>query len=220
MNLFKFPFSFVAGTKAKAEEVNANFGAAEDEINDNLRPGLFTAGDLKATARSAAPDGWLMCEGQAVNRATYKSLFEAIGTTYGKGDGGTTFNVPDLRGRVPVGVDGAAGRLSANDALGNAGGEEKHQLAEGEMPAHHHFNNFNSSANGSDHTHQSAGWSGTRHEGTGAAYPNMNSGANSVTTGESGSHVHAVTGDTDTRGSSQAHNNMQPFQVVSWMVKT
>jgi microcystin-dependent protein len=76
----------------------------------------------------------LLCDGSAVSRSTYSDLFDAIGTTYGAGNGSTTFNVPDLRGRVPVGVDGTAGRLSANDALGNSGGAEKKTLGVTEIP--------------------------------------------------------------------------------------
>lgn len=57
----------------------------------------------------AAPTGWLLCQGQAINRATYAVLFAAIGTTHGAGDGSTTFNVPDMKGRVPVGVGQGAG---------------------------------------------------------------------------------------------------------------
>lgn len=67
-------------------------------------------------AGAAAPSGWMLCYGQAVSRTTYAALFTAIGTAYGVGDGSTTFNLPDLRGRVPGGKDdmggSAAGRLA------------------------------------------------------------------------------------------------------------
>lgn len=56
-------------------------------------------------AGSTAPSGWLLCFGQAVSRTTYASLFAAIGTAFGVGDGSTTFNLPDMRGRVPGGKD-------------------------------------------------------------------------------------------------------------------
>jgi hypothetical protein len=62
------------------------------------RPGM-----VAAYAGSSAPSGWLLCDGTAVSRTTYSALFAAIGTSYGAGDGSTTFNLPDLRGRVPVG---------------------------------------------------------------------------------------------------------------------
>lgn len=85
---------------------------------------------------AAAPAGWLLCDGAAVSRSTYAGLFAAIGTTWGVGDGSTTFNVPDLRGRAPIGVGTGAG-LTAR-ALAAQVGAETHQLTINEMPAHTH----------------------------------------------------------------------------------
>lgn len=104
------------------------------------------AGCVMPYAGATAPDGWLLCAGQAVSRATYADLFAAIGTAYGPGDGSTTFNVPDLRGRVAAGRDDMggtdAGRLTGGVAnrtvLGGAGGAATHTLTTGEMPAHTH----------------------------------------------------------------------------------
>ena len=62
------------------------------------------AGRIEAYAGATAPTGYLLCDGTAVSRTTYATLFAVTSTTYGIGDGSTTFNVPDLRGRVPVGV--------------------------------------------------------------------------------------------------------------------
>ena len=76
-------------------------------------------------AGAAAPDGWLLCQGQAVSRTTYAQLFSVIGTTYGSGDGSTTFNLPDMRGRVAVGSD-------AN--LGAKAGAKTHALTNAELP--------------------------------------------------------------------------------------
>jgi microcystin-dependent protein len=84
-------------------------------------------------AAASAPTGWLLCDGSAVSRTTYAGLFAILSTTYGVGDGSTTFNLPDLRGRFPVGKN--AGTFSA---LGGTGGEETHTLTVPEMPAHTH----------------------------------------------------------------------------------
>jgi microcystin-dependent protein len=96
------------------------------------------------------PTGWLLCDGRAVSRADYLSLFNAIGTTYGTGNGTTTFNLPDLRGRVAIGVDGtgADSRIedSFADTLGLSGGEDKHLLTTPEMPVHSHGGNTDSSS--------------------------------------------------------------------------
>ncbi len=64
---------------------------------------VLPSGTVNAFAGSAAPSGWLICDGSAVSRSVYSVLFGVIGTTYGAGDGSTTFNLPDLRGRLPVG---------------------------------------------------------------------------------------------------------------------
>ena len=80
------------------------------------------AGEVIPWAGSAAPTGWLFCHGQAISRTEFADLFTAIGTTYGAGDGSTTFGLPDLRGRVVAGRDNmggtAAGRLSQSGIVG------------------------------------------------------------------------------------------------------
>lgn len=82
-----------------------------------------TTGDIKARALSTVPAGWLECDGAAVSRTTYAALFTAIGTTYGAGDGSTTFNLPDLRGEFIRGWDHGRG-VDAARALGSAQADE------------------------------------------------------------------------------------------------
>ncbi|MCC6798319.1 MAG: tail fiber protein [Candidatus Hydrogenedentes bacterium] len=93
-------------------------------------------------AGAAAPSGYLACDGSAVSRTTYSDLFEAIGTTYGAGDGSTTFNLPDFRRRVAMGSGGTAVSGPAN-TVGATGGAETHTLSIAEMPAHTHDVYFN-----------------------------------------------------------------------------
>lgn len=83
---------------------------------------------------ATVPTGWLLCDGTAVNRSTYAALFTAIGTTYGVGDGSTTFNLPDLRGRVPVGLNTSGLFVTRGAALG----AETVTLTTAEMPIHTH----------------------------------------------------------------------------------
>jgi microcystin-dependent protein len=71
--------------------------------------GGMPSGAMVDFAGATAPTGWLLCDGAAVSRTTYAGLFTAIGTAYGAGDGSTTFNVPDLRGRIGVGKDDMGG---------------------------------------------------------------------------------------------------------------
>ena len=84
---------------------------------------------------STAPTGYLLCDGSAVSRTTYADLYTAIGTTYGVGDGSTTFNVPNVKGKVPVGRDNGD---TSFDTLGETGGEKTHTLTIAEMPSHTH----------------------------------------------------------------------------------
>ena len=103
------------------------------------------AGAVSPYAGSTAPTGWLDCDGAAVSRTTYATLFTVVSTTYGVGDGATTFNVPDLKGRVPVGKEASQTRLTSaacgitSTTLGNAGGS---QLTE----SHNHSQNAHSHA--------------------------------------------------------------------------
>lgn len=103
---------------------------------------VWSPGDVKTSMVNVAPAGWLICFGQAVSRTTFAALFAAIGVTFGAGDGSTTFNLPDARGRGLIGLDNlggvAAGRLPAALALGWAGGDATHLLATPEMPLHGH----------------------------------------------------------------------------------
>ncbi|WP_051263691.1 phage tail protein [Tenacibaculum ovolyticum] len=92
-------------------------------------------GEIKTVSFQGVPNGWGKCEGQSLNIVEYQELFNVIGKTYG-GDGILTFALPDLRGRIPLGV-GNNTELS-NYTLGQKGGEETHVLTEGEMPSHNH----------------------------------------------------------------------------------
>ncbi len=78
-------------------------------------------GAIHMYAAATAPTGWLLCDGSAVSRTTYSNLFGVISTTYGAGDGSTTFNVPDLRGRAPVGFAASGGHVDVS-TLGNSEG--------------------------------------------------------------------------------------------------
>lgn len=157
-------------------------------VSTAVAAAIVPSGTVLATARATAPTGYLLCDGSLVSTTTYAALFAAIGHVYNAGvdPGGGNFKLPDFRGRVPVGVDGAAARLAANDALGNTAGAEKHQLVTAELPNHTHGLAAQGVAAGGT----------TIYAGAGSANPTAGTG-----------------GDTP-------HNNMQPYQVVNWMVKT
>lgn len=105
------------------------------------------SGSMMQFGGAAAPNGWLLCNGQAVSRNTYANLFSAIGTAYGQGDGSSTFNLPDARGRVMAGWDpsnttarltGSTAQGASAAALGNVGGEQAHVQSLAELANHNH----------------------------------------------------------------------------------
>jgi microcystin-dependent protein len=123
------------------------------------------------------PLGWLFCDGRALVRAAYPLLFAAIGIAHGAGDGSTTFNLPDMRGRAAFGRDDmggtAAGRLT-NSGVGNpgvngallgaAGGLDRYALAMTQLAAHQHPINGNTGVESAGHTHSgSTGWQSADH---------------------------------------------------------
>ncbi len=96
--------------------------------------GGVPSGTVVQFAGASTPSGWLLCDGSAISRTGYADLFAALGVTYGAGDGTSTFNLPDLRGRVAVGLSTEPEFV----ALGLAGGEKSHRLSVAEMPSHVH----------------------------------------------------------------------------------
>jgi microcystin-dependent protein len=107
---------------------------------------LVPTGAISAWSTSTAPTGWELCRGQAINRTTFANLFAVIGTTYGVGDGSTTFNLPDITGRVIAGQEASATRLTSGvsgvdgGTLGASGGNQnmqQHNHATTETPHSH-----------------------------------------------------------------------------------
>lgn len=126
--------------------------------------GGVPTGTIMAFAGSTAPAGWVLCNGAAISRTTNSLLYAAIGVAYGIGDGSTTFNIPDLRGRTIFGLDNmggtAAGRLttaggiSANNALGATGGAQTLSIGVTNLPSHNHtFTGTSATTSSNSHTH-------------------------------------------------------------------
>lgn len=163
------------------------------------------AGAVIPWSTNIAPPNWLLCDGSAVSRTTYASLYSVIGITYGAGDGSTTFNLPDMRGRTLVGRD-----ITDSDflALGQSGGAKTHTLTVEQMPSHNH--NDNGHSHGQVITANAGGpgvrWD-YRQDGSCYTYPQ---GVNDYT---------AYASITST-GGGQAHNNLQPYEVMNYIIKT
>ncbi|WP_102193216.1 DUF859 family phage minor structural protein [Microbacterium aurantiacum] len=148
-------------------------------------------GILTAFAGATAPAGWLLCDGAAVSRTTYAALFAVIGTAYGVGNGSSTFNVPDFRGRAPVGFDGTQAEFNA---LGKTGGTKTHLLTIDEIPSHSHSTRADINAY------------------PGGVTSSLYFGTNTP------SHA-AYGGLIGSTGGGLPHNNLQPFLTVNHIIK-
>lgn len=146
---------------------------------------FVTTGSILLWPTDTAPSGYVLCDGSAISRTTYSDLFAIISTDYGVGDGSTTFNVPNLKGKVPVGFNSAEGEF---DALGETGGAKTHSLVIGEIP--HHYHKVDSGTAG--HT------------------------VNSSTTTD-GPQLNYAYG---TEPAITAHNNLQPYIALNFIIKT
>lgn len=198
------------------------------------------AGIIMPFAGTVAPENYLFCDGSAVSRTTYATLFGVIGTTFGAGDGSSTFNLPDLSGRVPLGVSQA-------HALGSTGGSETVTLTESELPAHMHEVPQHGHANTIGATTPAFSHSITQPvfkynqpaKSGGAAFGGRERWTTNTTTATATRStgvavaVHAASNctvsgsiadkgafDSETAGSGSAHNNMQPFCAIAYIICT
>ncbi len=175
------------------------------------------AGVIQQYAGTAAPTGYLLCQGQAVSRSTYSTLFAVIGTTYGAGNGSTTFNVPDLRQRVPVGKHSSG----TFNTLGGTGGAVSHTITTAQLPAHNHAVGTLETASAGSHYHSQtvSTTTGNKAKNDGCTscipVPTMTS----QNTGSAGSHTHTITGSTANTGSGSAIPIVQPYIVLNYIIK-
>ena len=120
---------FSAGQKVYIQKAGGEYIVLFPIGNQGTQEGGGTPpGTVTAFAGSTAPAGWLLCDGSAVSRTAYAALFAVIGTTYGAGNGSTTFTLPDLRGRVAAGAN-------ASNALASRAGADSKQIARANLPA-------------------------------------------------------------------------------------
>ncbi|MFZ5784727.1 MAG: phage tail protein [Pseudomonadota bacterium] len=204
-----------ADTRTITERVNVLIRDYNNPPASTPPQRLVPAGTVLPFAGSTAPTGFLLCHGQAVSRADHADLFAAIGTTYGAGDGSTTFNLPDLRGRVAAGRDNmggsSAGRLTtiAGTTLGGAGGSDAVTLTTGHMPSHSHGVN--------DPTHSHGVLSGNTTPAAFTGRAGQGDGNNNYYITPS----YAATGITlQNAGGGAAHQNVQPTLVLNHIIAT
>ncbi|MBA4387355.1 MAG: hypothetical protein C0404_05200 [Verrucomicrobia bacterium] len=183
-------------------------------------------GSIMAYAGTNVPSGWLLCNGAAVSRVAYTNLFATLGTNYGAGDGSTTFNLPNMKTRLASGMDTGDASFTA---LGRTGGAKTNVLAVTNMPTHAHLvttpaTNVTVAAGGA-HTHDYQVSDDTPFGGWAQWPDTVDGGAGQLLTkptDASGSHTHTVDIPPSTSGpagGNGAHNNIQPYVVVNYIVK-
>lgn len=163
-----------------------------------------------------APTGWLICAGQTLSRTDYADLFAVVGTTFGA-PSGSTFNLPDLRGRVSAGLDvdsgGYADRLTTPNSrtIGASGGTQTVTLTVGQMPSHTHTGSTSSAG---AHTHNVGVGIGP---GSGEVARIADSSSSVVPTSSAGTHTHTM--NLNNTGSGEAHANVQPTIILNKIIK-
>ena len=188
-------------------------------------------GVVQPYAGSNPPVGWLICDGSQVSRTLYPELFSVLGTTYGSGDGSSTFTLPDLRGRTIAGKDGVnnmnngpTNRLTSTyfgasgTALGNNGGAESHTLTTAQLASHTHTQDA--------HTHQVRvnSFAGDRQIACGPLgadgdkYSFTDSG-NDASTNSAVLYAASSTATNQNTGGGGAHNNTQPTIILNYIIK-
>jgi len=189
--------------------------------SSHAHDGITPIGGVIDYFGSTEPSGWKYPNGQAISRTTYSSLFDLLGTAFGSGDGLTTFNLPDMRGRVAVMRDASAGVITGTDTLGSTEGDQSVTLTTAQIPSHNHAitvtsattgitastgnNSANPTVTDSGHSHGPGGSSTnfvTRAAGGSAGFTATGSNVISTTTtatatgtanlSVSGSHTHTV----------------------------
>jgi len=156
---------------------------------------------ILAGADSTIPSGWAACHGQLLSISQNTALFSLLGSYYG-GNGSTTFGLPDLRGRAPVGVGQGAGLSSYSP--GQRGGEESHTLAQNELPQH-------------THTVAASNSAGSSSAPSGNFPAASADGIQQYGTSGSGSMNSTLVGNA---GSGSSHNNLQPYVAVTYIIAT
>lgn len=229
------PKALVPGAPENITDVWDNLVALRDKINgqldlsnfvSTLQDLLIAPGTIVLSARPSTPVGYLICDGTPASRSTYAALFAAISTSFGNGDGSTTFGIPDLRGSVPVGkgTHGDVDNLGDHDA----GAVATARLAVGSRKIKHaHSRGTLAVDSGGVHRHTIQGRDPGGPPGApdasvyGTYYSdgyNSHAGQTGAGTGaDEGAHAHSTSG---TIGDTGGITDQIPFQVVAFFIKT
>lgn len=202
----------------------------EARVHDGATAGGFPIGGTPtgtmmmwaggADSYTTVPDQWLLCDGREVSRSTYSELdaiLSAAGYPFGNGNGSSTFNLPDMRGRFPLGLNDESQPAGADSSLtdrelGDEGGDE-------DLQSHDHSFSTTTNTDGS-HNHSISAKSNDNSGSLSVPGLGRTSGVSGiVSTNTGGSHSHSVSGTTDTEGSGSS-GNMPPFVALNFIIKT
>ena len=167
-----------------------------------------TIGEIRMWTSATAPDKWLICNGTTISRTTYADLFAVLGSTYGGGDGSTTFAIPNFLGRSPLGAGESTATGHTAHTLGDSGGEEKHTLSSGELAAHAHtFSKATATTSGKYKKNAQSGSNTNRVDGDG-------------TSSTTGPYTTTLSLTLNNTGSNTAHNTLHPYINVNFIIYT
>lgn len=203
------PSTNMARDAAGRSQVEAP-SAAKDITNKGYVDTFATpTGTVSMFAGATAPSGYLLCDGAAVSRTgATAALFAAIGTAYGAGDGSTTFNVPNFKGRGPMGLSGTADFST----LGQQGGERLHTLTVAEMPSHNH-----GGAAGNTQIEATMTIAFATSNPTSSGNMGRGNATNPVTNPVNGTtHSHTI----PSQGNGDPFNVLDPYLTVNFIIKT
>ena len=186
-NAFAMALSTYSGLDARVTDTESDITALQAS---NSSP----VGEIKIWPAAVAPTRYLLCDGAAVSRTTYADLFAVIGTTYGVGDNSTTFDLPNLKGKVVVGLDVTQTEF---DALGETGGEKTHALTVAELASHVHVWATNSGTN----------------------YPGSQTVSVAAQYAAGGDNQTLFMGTVDATGGDDPHNNLQPYLTLNYIIR-
>jgi microcystin-dependent protein len=207
--------------EALQAKVGVNSSAVTTSLDYKVRVGN-PVGEIAMWSTNTAPTGWLLCDGIDKDRSTYSalhSLMQAAGYPYGAGNGSTTFGIPNLLGKFPVGKDASA----EFDVLGETGGSKTNALGVSNLPAHTHSGSTNSAGS---HAHTSAQSDIVRQFGGGDAKLTANStygpyNTGSITTDTQGAHDHtvSVSGGGNGTATGDAFNILPPYFALNFIIR-
>lgn len=182
---------------------------------------IVPTGSLFMWTTASAPSGYLLCNGAAVSRTTYATLFAVVGTTFGVGDGSTTFNLPDYRNNMPIGA-------GSTYTLGSTGGASTTTLSTANLPAHNHDvtdPGHSHAITDPGHRHLQTGWTWPPGGGSDFFYGSGGGfyhGAQNTQTAVTGITINSATTGISIQntGSGTAFTNLPPYLAIYYIIKT